>query len=260
MVPQPTAAPQPLGGPWPGQLWSNHPPSTLLGGTGTPGGLGVWSGAPCGLGTVYRIGGKPSSSWLQDQVWEVTGPTAGSWGRFLLMFTQHLLAPHPPFPRRPARTLTTHSGQLPTATNLPSPGPCPVRDRPPRLCCPAPTVAPSHPHPSGEPEAQGPARTRPSPEPAEGRQGRWGWSRPGASGQEAGVPAPKPGSSLAACSHRGCARPPVSPVTGRLPHCTRLLWGPRRPPWPRRLTAARGAVHPRPFPHSLPRLCGFNWR
>ena len=210
MVPQPTAAPQPLGGPWPGQLWSNHPPSTLLGGTGTPGGLGVWSGAPRGLGTVYRIGGKPSSSWPQDQVWEVTGPTAGSWGRFLLMFTQHLLAPHPPFPRRPARTLTTHSGQLPAATNLPSPGPCPVRDRPPCLCCPAPRWLhhiPTH---------QASLRLRARQGPAQAQSQRRG-DRGGGGGPGLGRAARKLGSqrqSLAAPSmhvRTGAARVPPSP-------------------------------------------------
>lgn len=215
----------------------------------------MWSGTRYGLGTVY------SAREAQDQAWEVTGPTAGSWGHFLLMFTRHPLAPHPPFPRRPARTLTTCSGWLPTATNLPSPGPCPVRDRPPRLCCPALTVAPSHPHLSGEPEAQSPARTRPCPEPAEGRRGRWGWSRPGASCREAGIPTPKPGSSLAACLHRGCARPPVSLVTGRLPHCTKRLWGASAASLALSASLQPMAVFTRILSHTrCPRLCGFNWR
>lgn len=75
---------------------------------------------------------EASEFLLADQVWEVTGPTEGSWGHFLPMFTRRPLSPRPPLPRRPARTLTTHSGQLPTSTNLRSP--CPVRDHPPRVC------------------------------------------------------------------------------------------------------------------------------
>ena len=50
--------------------------------------------------------------------------------------------------------------------------PCP-RPHPSRMLstCAAPPVVPSHPHLKREPEAQSPARTRPSPEPVEGRRG-----------------------------------------------------------------------------------------
>ena len=88
-----------------------------------------------------------------------------------------------------------------------------------------------------------------------------GGSRPGARARGAGIPTPKPGSSLAACLHRGCAWPPVSPVMGLLPHCTKRLWGPRQPH--RALSALPQPVAvftPIPSHACCPQLCSFNWR
>lgn len=168
--------------------------------------------------------GKPPSSRSLDWVWEVTGPTTGSWGHFLLIFIQRPLTPRPPFPRGHACPLINVLWSVPRLHKPPPPacrlqaaplGHCPVQGSPcgpPSICAAPGSGSITVPTSQVRPEVQCLARTRRSPQPALGQRG----SRPGRPAQtcfrvtlrRAGlgrprITVPEPGRSSAARSHRG---------------------------------------------------------
>ena len=116
----------------------------------------------------------------------------------------------------------------------------------------APTVAASHPHLIGEPEAQSPTRTCPSPEAVEGR---WGWQGVQTWGEGPGgwdpdtkawqLPRCVFAQGLRAASH--------FPSDGAAPSLHKVALGASAASLgPVRLATARGSVHPHHFPCSLP--------
>lgn len=130
--------------------------------------------------------------------------------------------------------------------------PCP---RPPPSCMPstraAPTVAPSHPHLTREPEAQSPTRTCPSPEPVEGR---WGWGVQAWGEGRGGWDPDTKAWQLPRCMFaQGLRMASSLPGDGAAPSLNKAVLGALAASLgPVCLAAAHGSVHPHPFPCSLP--------
>eukprot|EP00070_Physeter_catodon_P034390 XP_028341284.1 uncharacterized protein LOC114485052 [Physeter catodon] len=226
-------APQPLpsllGGSWPGQPWSSHrlsSPACCLVGQGHPRLGAGWAPTWSGHRELWRKQlGKPPSSRSLDRVWEVTGPTTGSWGHFLLIFIQRPLTPRPPFPRGPTCPLTNAHWSVPHLHKPPPLLPVACRRHPlgtalskAPLVALFPSVQPPAVAPSPSPPRRCGLRFSAWQGPAGARSQRWGSADLGQGARpqrcfrvtlrRAGlgrprITAPEPGRSSAACSHRG---------------------------------------------------------
>nr|XP_058892123.1 uncharacterized protein LOC131740382 [Kogia breviceps] len=225
----PQPLPSLLGGSWPGQPWSSgrlSSPACCPVGQGHPRRGAEWAPLWPGNHELWQKQlGKPLSSRSLDRVWEVTGPTTGSWGHFLLIFIQRPLTPRPPFPRGPACPLTNAHWSVPHLHKPPPLLPVACRRHPSGtalskapLVALLPSVQPPAVAPSPSPPRryglrfsawQGPAGARSQHwDSADLGQGSWpqrcfrvtlrraGLGRPR-------ITAPEPGRSCAARSHRG---------------------------------------------------------